>query len=32
MLTNAEKPLTLSQFVEYLQHFKINFDGKINAK
>jgi hypothetical protein len=25
---NAEKPLTLSQSIEKLQHFEINFDRK----
>jgi hypothetical protein len=29
-VTNAEKPLTLSQFIEKLQHFEISFDGKKN--
>jgi hypothetical protein len=31
-VTNAEKPFTLSQSIEKLQHFKISFDGKSNAK
>jgi hypothetical protein len=31
-VTNAEKPLTLSQSLEKLQHFEINFDGKSRGK
>jgi hypothetical protein len=26
--TDAEKPFTLSQFIEKLQHFEISFDKK----
>jgi hypothetical protein len=28
-VTNVEKPLTLSQSIENLQHSEISFDGKI---
>jgi hypothetical protein len=31
-VTNAEKPLTLSQSLEKFQHFEINFDGKNRGK